>query len=93
LPLLDAVLELGSQVGVGPVAVEGRAVDAGFAGQGLDVAVAAGRDLAAQEPVHRRPDAVVVLGSLGRADSLGVSWSDGGVVAASISAMTRRARS
>jgi hypothetical protein len=89
---LKPSFKLFAQVGVGSVAVEGGAVDACFAGQGLDVAVAAGRDLTAQEPVHRCPDAVVVLGALGRADSHGVSWSDGGVVAASISAMTRRAR-
>jgi hypothetical protein len=43
---LEAVFELGPQVRVGPVAVERGAVDAGFAGEGFDIAVAAGRDLA-----------------------------------------------
>jgi hypothetical protein len=32
LQLLEAVFELGPQVGVGPVAVERGAVDTGFAG-------------------------------------------------------------
>jgi hypothetical protein len=93
LHLTEAVFKLGSQMGVGPVAVEGGAVDACFADEGHDVAVTARRDLAAEEPAHRCPDAVVVLGSLGRADSHAVSWSGEGVVAASISAMTRRAHS
>jgi hypothetical protein len=43
----EPILELFAQVSVGPVAVEGGAVDSGFAGEGLDVAFAAGRDLAA----------------------------------------------
>ena len=92
LQVLEAVLELGSQVRVGPGAVKRGAVDAGFAGEGLDVAVPAGRDLAAQEPVHGGPDAVLVLGSLGCGDSHAESLL-GGVAAALISAMTRRARS
>ena len=40
-------LEFLAQAGVGTGAVEGGAVDAGFAGEGLDIAFAAGRDVAA----------------------------------------------
>jgi hypothetical protein len=65
LQLSSPALELGAQMGVGPVAVDGGAVDTGRESEGLDVAAAAGWDLAAQQPVHGGADAVLVLNSLG----------------------------
>src|SRR6266498_5188288 len=49
---LEPLLELDAEGRVGAVAVEGGAVDAGLAGEGLDVAAAAGWELAAQQQVH-----------------------------------------
>jgi hypothetical protein len=63
------MLELGPQVRVGPVAVEGGAVDTGLAGESFDVAAPAGWDLAAQQPIHGGADAVLVLDALGGSDS------------------------
>jgi hypothetical protein len=68
LESLQAAFELGAEIGVGPGAVEGGAVDASLGGEGCDVAAAAGRDLAAQEPVDRSADPVLVGGALGRGD-------------------------
>jgi len=87
---LQPVFELGAEACVGAGAVKGGAVDARFAREGLDVALAAGRDLSAQKPVHGGPDAVFVLGSLGCGDVH--ADSSFLVLAASISATTRRAR-
>jgi hypothetical protein len=92
LHLLEALLELDAQVCVGPIAVEGGAVDAGGSGEGLDIAVAVGRQLAAQSPVHRCPDAVLVLDALGGTDSHGSASVSCAVLAASISPMMGRAR-
>ena len=72
LQLLEPVLEFGAQVGVGAGAVEGGAVDPGLECEGLDIAVAAGWDLAAQQPVHGGADAVLVLDALGGSDSHGL---------------------
>jgi hypothetical protein len=44
----EAGFELFAEVGVGAGAVEGDAVDAGFAGEGLDVASASAWQVAAQ---------------------------------------------
>lgn len=49
---LKASLELDARVRVGAGAVERGAVDCSLDGEGLDVALSAGRDLAAKEPVH-----------------------------------------
>ena len=67
-------LELFAEVGVGACAVEGGAVDAGFAGEGLDVAFAAGWQVAVQEPVHGGADfgLVVVAGWAPEAVSIAV---------------------
>src|SRR6202040_3108336 len=54
---------------VGASAVEGGAVEAGLAGQGLDVAAAADGDVAAEEPVHGGADTAFFLGSLVGADA------------------------
>ena len=52
-------------VGAGPAVfgVEPGAGDAGRGGEGLDVAPAAGRDLPAQQPVHRGPDVLLGAGA------------------------------
>ncbi|MGW7041475.1 hypothetical protein ACWGDT_01890 [Streptomyces avermitilis] len=62
---LETSLELDAELRVGAGAVKRGVVGCGLAGQSLDVALAAGRDLAAQEAVHGGPDAVLVLGPLG----------------------------
>lgn len=89
----EAVFEFGAQVGVGAVAVEGGAVDVGFVGQGLDVAVSAGRDLAAQQPVHGGADTPFVRGAGRGGDPHALSLFVVCDTVASISVMTRRARS
>ena len=76
-------LEFLAQVGVGPGAVEGGPVDGGLAGEGLDVALAAGRDVAAQEPVDGGPDPVLVLLALVGADAH-YCWAPFWLVAASM---------
>jgi hypothetical protein len=75
------------------LAVEGGAVDAGFPGPGLDVAVPAGWDLAAQQAVHDGSYAVLVLGPGGRGDPHVLSLLAVGDGAVSISVMTRSALS
>jgi hypothetical protein len=92
LQVLEAALEFCAEAGIGAGALEGGAVGSCFAGEGLDVAFAAVRDLAAKEPVHCGSDAVLVLGALGCGDSHSGSRA-GAVSAASISATTRSARS
>lgn len=89
---LETPFELDAEVSVGAGAVEVGAVAVGFAGAGLDVAFATGRDLAAQGAIDGGPDAVLVLGSLGCGDSH-ADASSVVVLAASISVTTRRARS
>lgn len=64
LECLKSFLEFGAQVRIGATAVERGAVDAEFTGEGLDVASAAGRDVAAQEPVGSGANAVLVGGTL-----------------------------
>ena len=64
LDVLELLLELLAQAGVRAAAVEGGAVDAGLAGEGLDVALPAGRDVAAQEAAHGRPDPRLVVQEL-----------------------------
>jgi hypothetical protein len=91
LQCLDPSFELDAEVSVRASAVERGAVDAGLVGESLDVALSAGRHLSSEEPVHGGPDAVLVLGPLGCGDSHADSSSV--VLAASISATTRRARS
>jgi hypothetical protein len=89
----QAAFEVGAEVGIGAGAVERGAVASGLAGEGLDVALAAARDLASQEPVHGGPDAVLVLGPLGCGDPHAGSLSGVVVLAASFSVRTRIARS
>jgi hypothetical protein len=48
---LEPGLEFFAEVGVGAGAVEGGPVDGGFECEGLDVALAARRDVTAQQPV------------------------------------------
>ena len=64
---LPAGLESGlgflAEAGAGAGAVEGGPAG-GLAGEGLDVALAAGRDVAAEEPVDGGPDTDLVLLSL-----------------------------
>ncbi len=89
---LEPGLELLAEVGVGPGAVEGGAVDGCLAGEGLNVALAAGRDVAAEEPVDGGPDpGLVVLALLG-ADAH-YCWAPFWPTAVSISVRTRLARS
>ena len=64
--MLDAVLL--AKVHVGAPAVEGGAVDSRIASEGLDVTVPAGRNLAAQQSVHRSADAVLILNTLSDTD-------------------------
>jgi hypothetical protein len=56
-------------MGVGPGAVEGGTVHGRFAGEGLDVAFAAGRDLAAEELAHDDADPGLVPLALFCADA------------------------
>ena len=60
----EPAFEFVAQAGVGAGAVERGAVDPGFAGEGLDVAFPAGRDVAVQEPVDGSPDPGLVLAAL-----------------------------
>src|SRR5260370_834446 len=85
---LEALVGLGAQVRVGTSAVEGGAVDAGCACEGLDVAFPAGRDVAVQEPGHGRPDLRLVVGEL-----LPAEPHSGSPAASSMRARTRAARS
>jgi hypothetical protein len=60
--------------GVGPVAVEGGAVDSGFAGEGIDVAFASGWEVAAEDPVHGGPDGALAAGGRARPERRSRRW-------------------
>ena len=85
-------LEFLAEAGVGPGAVKGGPVDGGLAGEGLDVALAAGRDVAGEEPVDGGPDPGLVLLALLGADAH-YCWAPFWPAAVSISVRTRLARS
>jgi hypothetical protein len=88
----QALLKFYPKVGVGSSAVEGGAIDTGFGGKGLDIAAAAGWDLAAQKSVDGGADPILVLETLGGSDShVSASLSVLGVVAAPMSAITHNA--
>ena len=89
---LEPGLEFLAEVGVGPGAVEGGPVDGCLAGEGLDVALAAGRDVAGEEPVDGGPDPGLVLLALVGADAH-YCWAPFWPAAVSISVRTRLARS
>src|SRR2546428_5596862 len=94
---LEAAFEVFAQGGVGAAAVERGPVDSGEAGQGLDVAPAAGRDVAGDQLVGGGADLLFVEQALPGRQSHGPSSPAGSEavspVAASMPAMTASARS
>jgi len=87
--LRDLLFELLLQAGI--AAVEGGAGHAGLAGQGGDVTVAAGRDVAGQQPGGRGTDALLDLAALLAGDTHG--YLPPGSAAASMASTTRWALS